>query len=63
MVPKEHVTIERLVKVAANDDVIFTPDELDHVQQCPECFNRWVEFIKCLPSEERDPSIEDRKAS
>src|SRR5262249_45019999 len=63
MVQKEHIPVEWLVKVAANNDVIFTPDELDHVQQCPKCFNQWVEFVKCLRSKEHNPSIEDRKAS
>ena len=48
MVQKEHIPVEWLIKVAANDDVIFTPDEFGHVQHCPECFNQWVEIHKVL---------------
>jgi hypothetical protein len=36
------ISDERLRAVAVADDLLFTPEEFDHMKSCcPECFNRW----------------------
>jgi hypothetical protein len=36
------ISDERLHAVAVADDLLFTPEEFDHMRSCcPECFKRW----------------------
>jgi hypothetical protein len=50
---QDHVPIEQLLKVAADDDLLFMPEEFKHLKPCSDCFKRWSEFIGSLPSHER----------
>ena len=40
-----HVTLERLLDVAADDDLTFTTEESYHLEVCSQCFTIWTEFI------------------
>jgi len=51
-VDTEHLPMERLLKVAATEDSIFTLDEFNHLKVCQDCFSEWVDFIKSLPQED-----------
>jgi hypothetical protein len=50
-VETEHVSAERLLELATHDDILFTPDELEHLKTCPPCWNLWEEIIGGLPSD------------
>jgi len=50
---QDHVPNERLLKVAADDDLLFTSEEFKHLKRCSDCFKRWSEFIGSLASHER----------
>jgi hypothetical protein len=56
-----HVRLEKLLKVAASDDLLFTPDEFNHLKRCSGCFKRWSEFINSLPSDERTQEPKAKK--
>ena len=49
----DHVPFERVQDVFRNEDVIFTQEELDHIQQCGTCFKQWAELIKNVEPEQR----------
>jgi hypothetical protein len=51
----EHIMTQRLVEVAASDDLLFTADEFRHLKGCAQCFDLWAEFIKSLPSQQGQP--------
>ena len=45
-----HVPKERLLAVAISDDLLVTPEEFAHLNECKECLERWQE---CLEEAER----------
>ena len=48
-----HLQLERLLKVAADDYAIFTLHEFIHLKDCADCFNQWSDFIKARPDMEK----------
>jgi hypothetical protein len=53
--------MERLLKVAARDDLLFTAAEFDHLNRCSDCFRCWSEFIGSLQLDERAPKAKAKK--
>jgi len=43
-----HVPIKRLLAVASTDDMVFIPEEFNHLKECAECFGMWTDFIQQL---------------
>jgi predicted anti-sigma-YlaC factor YlaD len=41
----EHLSMQRLLEVAASDDLVFSLEEFNHLKNCPACFKLWSEFI------------------
>jgi hypothetical protein len=39
------ISTERLLAVAVADDLLLTSDELDHLEWCRDCVERWGECI------------------
>ena len=56
----EHVPVERLIIAATMDEMVFTQEEFDHVENCCACFGTWVRFIKDVllipPRSRKNPS-------
>ena len=48
----DHVSLERILEIVRNDDVVLTLEELEHLKSCPDCFNRWAECIRNMPPPE-----------
>jgi hypothetical protein len=55
-VETSHVSTERLMQVISNEDATFTQEELDHLNHCDECFNKWAECISNVSPDEPDNS-------
>ena len=45
-----HMCSERLLSFAVYD-LSFTDDEINHLKHCPECFDRWSEFVRQVPQD------------
>jgi hypothetical protein len=58
---QDHVPIERLLKVAASDDVLFTVEEVQHLERCSDCFKCWAVFIAGLASDEPTQKAKAKK--
>ena len=58
---ENHVSTERLLKVAASDDLLFTLEEFNHLKSCPDCFTEWAAFIESLPSDDRTQKAKRQK--
>ena len=43
---KEHISLERLLKVAIAEDLIFTLAEFKHLKKCLTCVRHWCELIE-----------------
>ena len=52
----EHVPVERLLKVADADDLIFTMAEFNHLRECPQCLRQWRDITEANKS--RAPASE-----
>jgi hypothetical protein len=39
------IASQRLSAVAMTDDLLFTPEELEHLETCHDCLERWTEYI------------------
>ena len=48
----EHVPDSRLFCVATADNLDFTLDEYDHVQECATCLQRWQQYLDRAPVHE-----------
>jgi hypothetical protein len=48
----EHVPMPRLLKVAVDDNVVFSLEEFNHLKQCAICFNEWSDFVQVLAAQE-----------
>jgi len=40
------ISPERLRAVAVDDELLFTPEEFNHMKTCPYCFYRWEKYIR-----------------
>jgi hypothetical protein len=50
-----HIPAEHLLAVACADDLVLTQEELDHMDECSECLEKWQECI-----EESERRLEDQ---
>jgi hypothetical protein len=41
-----HVPKERLLAVAISDDLLLTPEEFAHLNECKKCLERWQECVE-----------------
>jgi hypothetical protein len=41
-----HVPTARLLAVAMSEDILITPEEFEHLNQCKDCLERWRECIE-----------------
>ena len=41
-----HVPTARLLAVAMSEDLLITPEEFEHLNECKDCLERWRECIE-----------------
>jgi hypothetical protein len=46
---QDHMPSKRLLAVASIDDLVFTPEEFNHLKACAECFGTFAEFLQHSP--------------